>query len=112
MSSITTSFLGCIAIWARRKRVNSIYSSIGRKWHPVGLFSAIVVSPTVQHRSYDARAADLPFSEWPTVFPNAATTTALIDRVVHHAEIIAIEGESYRRRVADARRKSSPSPSA
>jgi len=40
------------------------------------------------------------------VFPNAATTTALIDRVVHHAEIITIEGESYRRRIAEARRKS------
>jgi DNA replication protein DnaC len=33
---------------------------------------------------------------------NAACTTALIDRVVHHAEIIAIEGESYRRREAQA----------
>lgn len=50
---------------------------------------------------------NLPFSEWPTIFPNAATATALIDRVVHHAEIITIEGESYRRRVAQAKQKSS-----
>jgi DNA replication protein DnaC len=47
----------------------------------------------------------LPFSEWPTIFPNAATATALIDRLVHHAEILSIEGDSYRRRVAEAKRK-------
>jgi DNA replication protein DnaC len=81
----------------------------------------------IGYLSYDARAADLlfqvvsrryerrslilttnlPFSEWPTIFPNAATATALIDRLVHHAEIITIEGESYRRRVAETTQKSS-----
>ena len=54
---------------------------------------------------------NLPFSDWPTIFPNAATATALIDRLVHHAEILAIEGDSYRRRVAEAKRKSPRSPS-
>lgn len=49
---------------------------------------------------------NLAFSEWPTIFPNAARTTALIDRVVHHAEIIAIEGDSYRRREAEAAKSS------
>jgi hypothetical protein len=48
----------------------------------------------------------LAFREWPTIFPNAACTTALIDRVVHHAEIIAIEGDSYRRREAQAEKPS------
>ena len=47
---------------------------------------------------------NLPFSEWPTIFPNAATATALIDRLVHHAEILTLEGDSYRRRVAEARK--------
>ncbi len=37
-----------------------------------------------------------PFSEWNQVFPNAACVVSLIDRLVHHAEIISIEGESYR----------------
>jgi DNA replication protein DnaC len=45
---------------------------------------------------------NLAFAEWATVFPNAACTTALIDRVVHHADIVAIEGESYRKREAQA----------
>jgi DNA replication protein DnaC len=44
---------------------------------------------------------NLPFSDWTTVFPNAACATALIDRLTHHAEIITIEGSSYRRREAD-----------
>ena len=57
-------------------------------------------------RRYERRSlvltTNLAFHEWPTIFPNAACTTALIDRVVHHADIIPIEGESYRRRDAQA----------
>ena len=37
-----------------------------------------------------------PFSEWNEVFPNAACVVSIIDRLVHHAEIIQIEGESFR----------------
>ena len=44
---------------------------------------------------------NLAFSDWPTIFPNASSAIALIDRVIHHADIIAIEGQSYRRRVAE-----------
>jgi DNA replication protein DnaC len=31
--------------------------------------------------------------------------TALIDRTVHHADVIAIEGDSYRRREAETDKK-------
>jgi len=55
---------------------------------------------------------NLPFSEWPTIFPNAACTTALIDRTVHHAEILALEGDSFRRRDAEAVKKSRRRPAA
>ena len=41
-----------------------------------------------------------PFGEWNEVFPNAACVASLIDRLVHHSEIIAIEGESYRMKEA------------
>ena len=41
-----------------------------------------------------------PFSEWNEVFPNAACVVSLIDRLVHHSEVIAIEGESYRMKEA------------
>jgi DNA replication protein DnaC len=70
----------------------------------------------IGYLSYDARAADLlfeiitrryqrtstiistnkPFAEWHEIFPNAASIVTLIDRLTHQAEIIQIEGESYR----------------
>jgi len=52
---------------------------------------------------------NLAFSDWPTIFPNAGSAIALIDRLIHHAEIITIEGESYRRRTAELTRKPSRS---
>jgi DNA replication protein DnaC len=81
----------------------------------------VLVVDEVGYLSYDARNADLlfqvvsrryeqkslilttnlHFGEWATVFPNASCATALIDRIVHHAEVIAIEGKSFRRREAE-----------
>ncbi len=77
----------------------------------------------VGYLSYDSRAADLlfevisrrhqqcpiilttnkPFAEWNEVFPNSSSVTALIDRLVHRAEIVKIEGESYRAKEAKER---------
>jgi DNA replication protein DnaC len=89
----------------------------------------LLVLDELGYLSYDARAADLlfqvvsrryerkslvlttnlAFSDWPTIFPNAGSAIALIDRLIHHAEIITIEGESYRRRAAEQTRKVSRS---
>ena len=78
----------------------------------------------VGYLSYDARYADLlfevvtrrynegrsivlttnkPFGEWPEVFPNAGCVVTLVDRLMHRAEIIAVEGDSYRLREAKER---------
>jgi DNA replication protein DnaC len=43
------------------------------------------------------------FAEWGEVFPNAACVVSLIDRLIHNAEVIAIEGESYRLKEAKER---------
>jgi len=43
------------------------------------------------------------FSEWNQVFPNAGCIVALIDRLVHKAEIVEIQGESYRLKEAKDR---------
>lgn len=43
------------------------------------------------------------FSEWPGVFPNAACVVSLVDRLIHHSEVISIEGESYRLKEAKER---------
>jgi len=40
------------------------------------------------------------YSEWNEIFPNAACVVSLIDRLMHHSEVIAIEGESYRMKEA------------
>jgi DNA replication protein DnaC len=89
--------------------------------------TTLLIIDEVGYLSYDNRNADLlfevisrryekksivlttnlPFSEWSTVFPHAACTTALIDRVVHHSDIIAIEGDSFRRRQAQAAKRAS-----
>jgi DNA replication protein DnaC len=73
--------------------------------------------------SYNARSADLLFevvsrryhqrstiittnkifADWKEVFPNAASVVALIDRLVHRAEIITIDGDSYRLKEAQER---------
>lgn len=36
------------------------------------------------------------FSEWGELFPNATCVVSLIDRLVHHSEIVSIEAESFR----------------
>jgi len=51
-----------------------------------------------------AIAANQPFSGWDRVFPDQAMTVAAVDRLVHHATILEMNGESYRRRAAADRR--------
>jgi DNA replication protein DnaC len=43
------------------------------------------------------------FADWNQVFPNAACVVSLVDRLAHHAEVIPIEGESYRLKEAHER---------
>ena len=58
-------------------------------------------------RRYESRSIVLttnkPFAEWKDVFPNAACVVTLVDRLVHRAEIIPIDGESYRLKEAKDR---------
>ncbi len=73
--------------------------------------------------SYDSRYADLlfevvtrryeqrsvivttnkPFAEWGQVFPNAACVVTLVDRLLHRAEVVPIDAESYRLKEAKER---------
>ena len=41
--------------------------------------------------------SNLPFSQWASAFADDQTlTAALLDRLLHHAHIVQISGESYR----------------
>ena len=87
---------------------------------------AVLCIDEIGYLSYDARHADLlfevvtrryeknksivlttnkAFSDWPTVFPNAACVVTLVDRLIHRSEVVAIEGESYRLRDAQEKQK-------
>jgi DNA replication protein DnaC len=47
--------------------------------------------------------ANQPFGAWNAIFPDPAMTVAAIDRLVHHAIILEMNTDSYRRRSAETR---------
>ena len=56
--------------------------------------------------------ANQPFGEWGKIFPDQAMTLAAIDRLVHHATILEMNVESYRRREALDRKRGRGRPAA
>ena len=84
---------------------------------------SLLIVDEVGYLSYDNRHADLlfevvsrrygqrsmvvstnrVFEQWNEVFPNAACVVTMIDRLVHKAEIVEIDGESYRLKEAKER---------
>ena len=55
------------------------------------------------HKKSTVVTTNKSFSEWTEIFPNVGSVVALIDRLVHHSEIINIDAESYR--VKEAKEK-------
>jgi DNA replication protein DnaC len=59
----------------------------------------------VINRRYERKSVILttnrPFKEWNEVFPNAACIITLLDRLLHHADVTRIEGDSYRVRESE-----------
>ncbi len=58
----------------------------------------------IVNRRYEQRSVVIttnrPFGEWGEVFPGSACVVSLVDRLVHHSEILTIEGKSYRMKEA------------
>jgi DNA replication protein DnaC len=65
-----------------------------------------VLFELIAHR-YERRSllitANQPFSQWDTIFADDMMTVAAVDRLVHHALIIEIHTDSYRKRAAASR---------
>jgi DNA replication protein DnaC len=81
----------------------------------------LLCSDEVGYLSFDDKAADLlyevinrryerksvivttnrPFKEWNEVFPNATCIVTRLDRLLHHADVTVIEGDSYRVRESE-----------
>src|SRR6266404_6081270 len=97
-------------------------SALNRKLRHYANFDLLAIDE-VGYLSYSNRHADLlfeltnrryekkstivttnkPFAQWHEVFPNAACVVSLVDRLTHNAEIIALEGKSYRLKEAQER---------
>jgi DNA replication protein DnaC len=97
-------------------------SALNRKLRHYASFDLLAIDE-VGYLSYSNRHADLlfeltnrryekkstiittnkPFAQWHEVFPNAACVVSLVDRLTHNAEIIALEGKSYRLKEAQER---------
>lgn len=60
-----------------------------------------VLFELIAHR-YEAGSllitSNLPFSAWNTIFPDDMMAVAAVDRLIHHAQILELSGESYRKR--------------
>ncbi len=56
-----------------------------------------LVSSRYEHASL-ILTSNLPFSAWGGVFGDQAVAAAMIDRIVHHADVLTLKGASYRLR--------------
>jgi DNA replication protein DnaC len=51
-----------------------------------------------------------PFSKWGEIFGDDMVATAMIDRLIHHADILSLKGDSYRLRGKDVGTRPTPPP--
>ena len=49
-----------------------------------------------------------PLSAWGEIFADDVVAVAVMDRLVHHAEILALKGDSYRLKDRDLARPATP----
>ncbi len=65
-----------------------------------------VLFELIAHR-YERRSllitANQPFSQWDAIFSDSMMTVAAVDRLIHHAVILEIQSQSYRRQIASQR---------
>lgn len=102
--------LSCDSPAQRRSKLNR-YGRVG-----------LLAIDEIGYLAYDAQAADLlyevvnrryergsvlmttnrAFRDWNAVFPHATSIATMLDRLMHHADVTVIEGQSYRMRESEA----------
>lgn len=69
----------------------------------------------VVNRRYESKpniiTTNRPFGEWGEVFPNIPCVVSIIDRLIHHSEVLSIDGDSYRVHEAEIRANKKKPPS-
>jgi DNA replication protein DnaC len=70
--------------------------------------AASVRSIIVSHAAAAITTAVLVFGRWGEVFGDDTVAAAMIDRLVHHADVIALKGDSYRLKNHDLGRIPTP----
>ena len=74
----------------------------------MSLGQATAVSRRYEHASLIV-TSNKPFSAWGEIFGDDAVAVAMVDRLVHHAEILSLKGDSYRLRDKDLGARASTS---
>src|SRR5205807_2512437 len=128
--AIAVSIRGCLAgqrvqfatatEWVARLAEHKRHGTLEAELRRLGFIPLIVVDE-VGYIPFDPEAANLtfslvsaryeraslivtsnkPFSAWGEIFGDEVVAAAMIDRLVHHAEILALKGDSYRLRDRD-----------
>lgn len=121
VSGNTVRFITAAAMLGELAALDSA-SALKRRLHYYAGFDLLCIDE-VGYLSYSNRHADLlfeltnrryekkstlittnrSFAEWHEVFPNAACVISLVDRLTHKAEVIAVDGKSYRLKEAQER---------
>lgn len=72
------------------------FEYLEREPHPIVKGTPIFVGPLVG-------GWNKPFGRWGEVFGDPVVAAAMIDRLVHHAKVVSLKGDSYRLKDRDLR---------
>ena len=66
-------------------------------------------SADVHTRPYEKKSTCIttnkPIPDWRDIFPNATCVVSIVDRLLHHSEILTIDGDSFRLKEAMEKNK-------
>jgi len=65
-------------------------------FEPEGASLMFMLVPRRYERASMIVTSNKPFSAWGEIFGDDTVAVAMIDRLVHHADVVALKGDSYR----------------